>query len=121
MSKKLPKIKTDLSRIKEYEKLLIISPIWFGKIAKPVLPVIAYAKESNILYDLRTLRGGLGDDSESIMASISNISGNLPEHFYDYHIVDYANSNETDVRKIHIRDNDIDEISLKFQQQYNLG
>lgn len=100
-----------------YDFVYIIAPTWFGKIAKPVLSAIAELSKCQIPYSIITLRGGTGDDINTIQENIKITTNHSPIEIYDFHVCDYCSTNTKDVTKMKLSEPSIHHIGdLWFQQ-----
>lgn len=118
---KMSKLSNNLTDFLPYEHVILLTPVWFGKLSNPARTLIQYLDQQNISYDVITLRGGSGDDSVAMMNSITSITDHKPSTVIDLHLVDYADPPVKDVRKIVLDDPTITSIATHIKSTYYGG
>lgn len=104
ISKRVVKIDNDLDVINDYDKIIVVTPIWFGKISNPVINVLNKILETKKDFDIVTLRNGVGDDTPTIKNQITTLGLEQPTNFIDLHLNDFKKEEEN-ISKLFLDEN----------------
>lgn len=74
-----PEIQKYNIKISDYDQLVIVGPIWLGKIATPLKTFLAQEKKSIEHYSLISVCGGLPGQAEKIERELASIVGVRPD------------------------------------------
>ena len=84
--KRIPKVNPEPDVMKNSDLVVLVGPVWFGKVATPLEPYLEYIKENPIKYAFVSISGGAEGPNAGIAAELREKAGKAPEALVDLYI-----------------------------------
>jgi len=94
-----PGIADHEERINDYEHVILIGPVWAGKIATPLKSFLTKEKNNIRRYSFITVCGGSQDQRIKIENELTKLAGKTPAAVTELSISDLLRSNQKDNKK----------------------
>lgn len=100
MFKRLPRLKKYDVDISTYENVVLIAPVWAGKVAAPMESFIRREKLNLTTYSFITLCGGVEGQKEKLRASLSVLIGKQPVAVEELWVSDLLSDQEKALKHV---------------------
>lgn len=115
--KRLPRLKKYNVDISSYENVVLIAPVWAGKVAAPMESFIRRERKNLKTYSFITLCGGVAGQKEKLTASLSAIIGKQPVAVEELWVSDLLSDQEKALKHVgvyKIKETDWDRFDTKI-------
>lgn len=101
-----PRLKKYDVDISTYDNVILIAPVWAGKVATPMESFIRRERQYVKAYSFITLCGGIAGQKEKLFASLSTLAGKEPVAIEELWVSDILSGQENGVGTYRIKDCD---------------
>lgn len=112
---RLPKVAPKPEILEVYNFVLIISPVWMGKVASPIRPFLPYIKDKKLPYAFVTISGGANGQSEKLTKELEKKTGKRPKFVLDIKLSDIVPRSQIDQKQIKMTDKMLEEVVIKIK------
>lgn len=85
---KTPKVGLAPDRLKNYDLILFVAPIWMGKVASPLRAYLKYIQANPLRYGFISISGGAIGSNTKLADELKKRTGKDPAVLIDKHIAD---------------------------------
>lgn len=97
--KKTPQVQPSPDKLKDYDLVLVMGPIWMGQIATPLRSYLSYLKTKQLKYAFISISGGADGTNPKLQGELKKRVGREPIALIDLHIADLLPAGSQAVRK----------------------
>lgn len=84
-----PKVQPCPSKLKQFDLVLFVAPIWMGHIASPLRAYLQYIKSSTQAYGFFSISGGADGENIKLPGELLKRAGSKPAILIDLHTKDF--------------------------------
>jgi hypothetical protein len=89
-----PQVEPLPDRLKNYDLILLLGPVWMGKVATPLRPYLRYIKSNLCRYTYISISGGAIGANPKLAGELHKRAGREPIAVIDLHIADLLPSDQ---------------------------
>jgi flavodoxin len=116
-----PKINEDKFTIDHADFIIIVGPVWMGKVASPLRPVLKKIKKASKKYAFVSISGGADGPNPKLGHELTKKSGSRPVAVIDMHIADLfppdSKPTREDTSSYRLKEADINVLKKKALQE----
>jgi len=95
-----PRIEEHKEKIVDYDHVILIGPVWAGKIATPLKSFLMKEKNKIRRYSFITVCGGSQDQKIKIENELTKLAGKIPAAVTELSITDLLRSNQNNIKNL---------------------